>query len=451
MPLHEVRGKLYQMEPLLAPAGTLGAVFLRGWRQKARFGPRVTALFPRNYIVLNMAAIHYLRVGWLLDGKGGPIRRDLLLRLDDGIITAIEAYRADDRPDPAITSDFSQSTLLPPLVDAHVHLFMSATTDRVRRQWQLSASYEQLLPVMQQHAGDFLRHGVLAVRDGGDQGSFALKFRQSPEMPEHLLLKVVGRAWHKEGRYGRIIGRSPRPVETLAEAVAREEQEVDQVKIVNSGYNSLKVYGLETQMQFTAEALRGAVIMASAAGRPVMVHANGREPVRGALLAGCHSIEHGFFMGRENLEMMAERGIFWVPTVYTMKAFLANFAQLGGDAARQVVVGNLDHQLEQLALARQLGVPVALGTDAGSLGVHHGQSLAEELQLFLDAGYSLTEAVTCATANGAKLLGIRDFGVLDKGQAATFLVVAGAPAELPGALRSLQHIYLQGTPLALHR
>jgi imidazolonepropionase-like amidohydrolase len=410
-----------------------------------------TSLSSLGNTVVVMAAIHYLRVGWLLDGKGGSIRRDLLLRLEDGIITALEAYREGDRPDPAITTDFSQCTLLPPLVDAHVHLFMSGTCDKARRQWQLSASYEQLLPAMRQHAGDSLRFGVLAVRDGGDQGGYALRFRQSPEMPEHLLLTVVGRAWHREGRYGRIIGRSPRPDENLAEAVAGEEQEVDQVKIVNSGYNSLKVYGLETQMQFTTETLRAAVIVASEAGRPVMVHANGRDPVRGALLAGCHSIEHGFFMGRENLEMMAARGIFWVPTVYTMKAFLANFAQLGGDAEQQVVAGNLDHQLEQLALARQLGVSVALGTDAGSLGVHHGQSLGEELQLFLEAGYNLTEAVACATTNGAKLLGIRDFGILEKGQAATFLVVPGAPTELPGTLRSLQHIYLRGTPLTVHR
>lgn len=387
----------------------------------------------------------------MIDGKGGSIHRDLLLRLEGGIITAIEAYRPGDHPDPKATIDFSQCTLLPPLVDAHVHLFMSATSDRERRQWQLSASYEQLLPVMQQHAGDFLRFGVVAVRDGGDQGGYALKFRRSPAMPEHLLLKVVGRGWHKEGRYGRIIGRSPRLGETLADAVAGEEQEVDQVKIVNSGYNSLKVYGLETKLQFTATELRETVMVASRAGRPVMVHANGRDPVRAALLAGCHSIEHGFFMGRENMEMMAERGIFWVPTVYTMKAFFDNLAQLGGDAERQVVAGNLDHQLGQLALARQLGVPVALGTDAGSLGVYHGQALGEELQLFLDAGYSVTEAVACATANGAKLLGIRDFGILEKGQVATFLVVPGAPTELPGTLCSLQHIYLRGTPLALHR
>jgi imidazolonepropionase-like amidohydrolase len=407
-------------------------------------------LFPFLCLEVVMAAIRYLRVGWMFDGKGGPIRRHQLLRLEGGIIAAIEAYRQNDRPDAAITADFSQCTILPPLVDAHVHLFMSGTTDRARRQWQLSASYEQLLPAMSRHAGDFLRCGVLAVRDGGDQGGYALRFRQSPAMPESLLLKVVGRAWHQEGRYGRLIGRSPRPEETLAEAVAGEEQEVDQVKIVNSGYNSLKVYGLETTRQFAVEALRAAVAVASEAGRPVMVHANGREAVRDALLAGCHSIEHGFFMGRENLEMMAARGVFWVPTVYTMKAFLANFAQLGGDAERLVVTRNLDHQLEQLALARQLRVPVALGTDAGSLGVHHGQSLVEELQLFLDAGYSLTEAVTCATAHGAKLLGIRDFGILEKGRAATFLVVPGAPTQLPGTLRSLQHIYLQGTPLTLH-
>ena len=174
-----------------------------------------------------------------------------------------------------------------------------------------------------------------------------------------------------------------------------------------------------------------------------MVHANGRLPVQLAVVGGCHSIEHGFFMGRENFELMAEKGTFWVPTVFTMKAYGINIHAAQAGADRQVVEKNLDHQLEQLAMARELGVNVALGTDAGSLGVLHGESMVEEMKLYKKAGYSLAETIRCATHNGARLLGIDDFGLLANGKTATFLVSRGAPAQLPRKLSYLEEIYFE--------
>ncbi len=156
-------------------------------------------------------------------------------------------------------------------------------------------------------------------------------------------------------------------------------------------------------------------------------------------------------MGRENLQLMAEKGTFWVPTVFTMKAFLMNFAHAGAHADRQVIEKNLTHQLGQLTLARMLGVNVALGTDSGSLGVLHGESMVEEMKLFQKAGYNLAETVRCATSNGASLLGLDDFGLLIKGRAATFLVVRGAPSQLPRKLFYLEDIYRNGQPSTFYR
>jgi imidazolonepropionase-like amidohydrolase len=127
-----------------------------------------------------------------------------------------------------------------------------------------------------------------------------------------------------------------------------------------------------------------------------------------------------------------------------MKAYAANvtFAKAGAD--RQVIEKNLNHQLEQLAMARELGVKVALGTDAGSLGVLHGESMVDEMKLYKKAGYSLAETVRCATSNGAELLGLDDFGRIAPGKTATFLVARGAPAQLPRKLSYLEAIYLDG-------
>ncbi len=398
-----------------------------------------------------MSKTTYILAGWLIDGSGGPIREKMLLKIVDGGFAAIEPYPPDNLSDSCEVVDLSHCTLLPPLVDSHVHLFMSGSIDQRIRQWQLVADYDALRPIIGQHLHDLFSHGVLAARDGGDRGGFALRYSTEKKMHKGIILKHTGRAWHQKGRYGSLIGRYPEADETPAEAYNKENDAGDQVKLVNSGLNSLKIFGKETQPQFTAEEIAQLVAAAKRQGKKVMVHANGRKPVRLAIEGGCHSIEHGFFMGPENLQLMAEKGTFWVPTLFTMKAYAANINYVQADANRQVIEKNLNHQIEQLAMARELGVNVAMGTDAGSLGVLHGESMVEEMKLFKKAGYSLAEIIKCATSKGSELLDINDFGLIAPGKTATFLVARGAPAQLPRKLSYLEAIYLDGEPSELYR
>lgn len=101
--------------------------------------------------------------------------------------------------------------------------------------------------------------------------------------------------------------------------------------------------------------------------------------------------------------------------------------------------------MEQLAYALECGVNIALGTDAGSIGVQHGKAVAKELELFINAGFSLPKAIRCATFNGAQLLDIEDnFGYLAKGRPANFIAVRQAPDQLPAKLSDLEAIYLEG-------
>ena len=188
--------------------------------------------------------------------------------------------------------------------------------------------------------------------------------------------------------------------------------------------------------------MKDAVDAANFLGLSTMVHANGKIPVEIAVKSGCRSIEHGFFMGMENLRRMADQDIFWVPTVHTMKAYCKHLKEKGlveGAAGK-----NLDHQLEQIFQARRMGVSVALGTDAGSLGVHHGVSVIEELRLLMEAGFSVNEAVTCATLNGARLLGLDGIGVIAKGMIANFVAVKGEPSDLPDSLDRMELMVVNG-------
>ena len=381
-----------------------------------------------------------IRAGWLIDGRGGPVRRNVRIAVKDGIIAGLwDAPAEPEISAPDAIPDFSGCTVIPGLVDSHVHLTMSGSADEEFRKKLRAASYESIRRVIGDHLQGQLNHGVVAVRDGGGVRGYALRCAQG--YPGPVCVRAAGRAWHREGRYGRLIGRSPAKGLGLAEAIRQDGDRADHLKIVNSGLNSLTEYGKQTAPQFDLAEMSAAVKAAAQRGLSVMVHANGAEPVKVAVAAGCRSIEHGFFMGKDNLARMADKGVTWVPTVVTMLAYARIFEQTGRnpDVARRT----LDHQLEQLATARRLGVTVALGTDSGSPGVDHGAAVIEEMQLFMQAGYSLPEAIPCAAVNGARLVG-GEFGLIEPSRPATVVIVEGSPSTLPEGLKNVRAVFIGG-------
>ncbi|MGE0084288.1 MAG: amidohydrolase family protein [Desulfococcaceae bacterium] len=384
----------------------------------------------------------WVQAGWLIDGRGGPVQENVLLHIADGTVREIRNIREADTNLPEMLN-LSDCTLVPGLIDSHLHLFMSGTGDLAVREKQLNAGFEEMKPVISGHLEQLLGCGVLAVRDGGDYAGHSLQYRNlyMDKMPVRIM--SPGRAWRKDGRYGRLIGRPPGKGRSLAEAIAAESAGIDHVKIVQSGINSLKEFGKQTPPQFDLDELTQAVAAAHSLGLKVMVHCNGNLPVASAIQAGCDSVEHGFFMGEENLKRMADRGVFWVPTAITMKAYAQHLApgSLEAGTARRTYL----HQAEQISLARELGVSIALGTDAGSLGVFHGLSVREELKILMQSGFSVSEAVKCATCNGAGLLGISaEAGRIASGYPAIFLAVKGKPSDLPENLKQVRIFRKQG-------
>jgi len=391
----------------------------------------------------------YILAGWLLDGEAGPIRENMILETRGHHIVAIRSGTLKDLGRGNVL-DLSDCTLLPGLVDGHVHLFMSGSVDPSVRERQLSASYGEAGPMIRKHLAASLRHGIVALRDGGDCRSHALRYKRerrsgNEETPE---MKAAGKAWHAPGRYGRLVGRPPYKKHSLAQSVAKGQKGADHVKIVQSGLNSLVDFGKETVSQFPLEGLKKAVLCAHKKGLKVMIHANGKTPVREAIESGCDSLEHGFFMGTENLRRLAEDQIPWVPTVFTMEAYARTLPQ--GSAESDGARRNLDHQLDQIRQAKDLGVRIIVGTDAGSMGVHHGEAVREEMRLLLAAGLSIGEAVRSATSAGAAVLGLgRRAGCLVPGSPATFLAVRAKPEGLLDALETPQEIYVKGVPVLL--
>jgi imidazolonepropionase-like amidohydrolase len=381
------------------------------------------------------------RVGWLIDGSGDPAVENRIVCVVDGRIQQIIENHQPVDPQMEIV-DMSDCTVFPALVDSHVHLVMSGTTELTRRKKQLRSGYDERKHIIAKHVRQHFDCGVLAVRDGGDSKGDTLRYKieTADASGRGVTIASAGRGRNAPGRYGKLIAVPVKENETLTQSAFGATSERDHLKLVNSGLNSLTQFGVETPPQFGQEDLTQVVSTAKKYGQPIMIHANGTIPVELAIQAGCDSIEHGFFMGEENMRRMAENGVTWVPTAITMKAYI-NYLQNQGrrcdPSFADVSKKNLNHQLLQMSTARQLGVTLALGTDSGSPGVHHGTSVKEELELFIQAGFSVEGAIRCASRNGALLMGLSDRGKIAPGMRADMMAVRASVEKVPDALHQI--------------
>jgi imidazolonepropionase-like amidohydrolase len=214
-------------------------------------------------------------------------------------------------------------------------------------------------------------------------------------------------ALYKTGGYGARFGiavNTPGSIKT--EILRLKNAGADIIKTMASGMVSLKHPGSVTPGGFDREELHIIVQEASGLGLGVMAHANGEAAVLAAAEAGVRSVEHGFFMTERALELMARKGVFWVPTT----GALARAADAAASPeARQFVSGLMQQHLGMLGLAHALGVSLAVGTDCVLPDPIYGNAYDAELACFRKAGISEEAVLKIASEDGARLLGIDNF------------------------------------------
>jgi len=381
--------------------------------------------------------------GSLIDGSGGEIRRNVFLAMRNGIITSIGSA-ADLPPTPGTTIvDLSHCIILPPLVDCSVSMTRSPALDRRVRSAADEGGLADKAAMLEQHIGYCHSHGVLGVADCDDPIGLTARYPGRPPLGDSIEIRTSGP-----------LIRNPEDYAGTADT--------DFLKIA---YSTDIEEGDAAPPRLSPEDLHR--IMGQKGGRKAVVVANGRQQVAEALSAGCDAIEQGYLMGEGNLRKMAERQVLWIPSLVRARNGLDG-ASGGGDVAcrfstRYVAPGKsnpgaealwkklLADQMAQLRLAGKLGVTTAVGTGAGSIGILHGESVVEEMKLFIKAGWSLEETVRCATENGARFFGMKKLGALTIGHQATFLITRGAVQQLPRKLAYLEGVYIDGVPSATYR
>ena len=370
--------------------------------------------------------------------------------VEDGVVVVHDeniasVSRGADLPPEADVVDLGDVTLLPGLIDAHVHLVWNASAEP----HELVAREGRALTALRcsHSAALHLRAGVTTVRDLGATDALSVDVARAVGLGVLPGPRVVaaGRVVAMTGGHAWFLGREADGPDAVRQAVRDElKGGANCIKFMASG----GVYGHAEEPgapQLTVEEMRAGVEEAHKAGRKVAAHAYSVEAISNALDAGVDSIEHGSFLDAKTAERMREEGIYLVPTISVYAAMYAKGPELGApEYIQRKTPEVLDASREAFRLALEVGVPIAAGTDCGAPGHPHG-SLPEELRLMVEAGATPMQALRFGTAAAAELLGIGEYlGTLEPGKKADLVAVSGNPLQDIGALRDVRLVLRNG-------
>lgn len=380
----------------------------------------------------------------IITGTGEPPIPGSVVIEADRIVDLVEGARPPSGT--ARTVDCGGRTLLPGLIDVHVHI--AALDANLREQRRRYFDSEASLRIGR-NLEQLLDQGFTTVRDaGGADAGFRRAVEQGLVAGPRLL--VSGRPLSQTGGHGddRLptehgdVGACGARVGMAGHVVdgpdqvrwaAREElrRGADQLKVMAGGGVMSPTDRLESA-QFSLPELRAAVETATAAGSYVLAHAYTPAAIAQSVAAGVRSIEHGNLLDQPSAALLAEHGVFLVPTLVTYEKLHEEGEQHGLSRENLDKLGRvIDAGLDSLRIAQAAGVKIASGSDLlGSMARHRGRELAIKAQVLGPMG-----AIVAATRTNAELLGLADqVGTIAPGRQADLIVVDGDPLADPGLL-----------------
>jgi imidazolonepropionase-like amidohydrolase len=396
----------------------------------------------------------WLRVGTLLDGVSTAPLPNAHLVYDKNQILFVGSESPprdlirEGQKEPDI--DLAEYTLLPGLIDSHAHLFLEGgELDPSRRAAYLNQTPATLLALARQRLQKLVCRGILAIRDAGDKDGVGLALSKLYAGPDRPLMPYVdspGAAIHHRGRYGSFMAE---PIEDHASprqcVEARVQAGADRIKLIPTGIINFKRGQVTSEPQMTVDEVRDLVAAANSLGKQTLAHASGEAGIERAIEGGVDTIEHGFFLCPDQLAKMRDHHIGWVPTFAPVQKQLDHAQQMGSDAQ---IISHLKTILNRhaatLITARQMGVEIIAGSDAGSYGVAHGVDFLYELELMERAGLRPLEVINAASGTASRRLAFKEqFGQIKAGFLSRFLVTRHAPLNGIGRLRRQRFIVFE--------
>ena len=384
-------------------------------------------------------------IRWLDPGTGTATEHQTITFEGDTVAAIGDAV--GEAPEGA--HDLAGATVLPGLIDAHVHV--ASDTSRSPGFGPPPAQHgEPPRPaglaqyILAATADRILRSGFTTVRDVGayDDEVLALRAAIDAELVPGPRVYTCGRIISATAPGGEIFHSMYREADgpwEMRKAVREQlKRGAEFIKFMATGARSVVLEDPEPA-QMTLEEMKAIVDEAHRMGKRVAAHAEGLEGTRWALEAGADTIEHGLALHREPklLDDMAERGTVLVPTISTFHDLAERFANIFPVVLVEQAKRQLDEAMRTVDTARRAGVTLALGYDSGPPG-----SSAQELMRLLEAGLSVSEGLWAATLGGAAALGRDDLGRLAVGSRADAVAIDGRPDEDPTVLTRPEAIRL---------
>jgi imidazolonepropionase-like amidohydrolase len=392
-----------------------------------------------------------LRAARMLDVVNGRLMEPgEVLVADHRIIAADSRIPA---PADAEILDLGNQTLLPGLIDAHIHLFLHPGAEDLQT---VEESIPQRVIRAVLAARDDLMAGFTAERDMGTEGAGSADTAVRDAINQGLIpgprLRISGNAvdvlgGHEDAnRFNpeqHVLSNATRANGTAELITVIREQfkeGADFIKIYETGHDSLDNGHFSTPYQYSEAELSAAVQETARVGKHVAVHATGEPGTLFAAKAGVASIDHADQLSEETMRLMRERQIFAVPT-FTISEYFAQHA-LNPDQQKRLQQ-SLELHVQEFQKQLKAGVPMAVGSDVGPFP--HGTQ-AREFELMVQYGMSPASVLQADLISGAKLLGWNgQIGQLKPGFWADIIAVNGNPLTDIGALKRVTFVMKNGT------
>lgn len=386
----------------------------------------------------------YIKAGRLIDGTGAPAKENMAITIEDGKITAIGPIATP--PEGAEVCDCSGKTILPGMINCHVHVGSEAIGDPLGMPRD-QMNHTDLVIAACRHLNAYLQSGVTYVRSMGSADCVDIEVRNAIKSGRLKGPGIVaaGRCITMTGGHGWKNG-----IEVDSPGEARKacrqmlKKGCDVVKIMATG--GVMTDGVEPgSPQLTVEEMKAAVDEAHKAGRRTATHAQGNQGIRNAMAAGLDTIEHGCYLDEEIIAQMVERGTYLVPTLCAPHFIIEAGVEKGVPeyAVRKSKIVT-DNHCRSFQMAYKAGVKIAMGTDAGTPYNFHERS-AIELELMVKNGMSNMDAILSATKVAAECICIADnYGTLEVGKMADLIAVEKDPLADITALQDVAMVWKHG-------
>ena len=402
------------------------------------------------------SATTWIHAGKLIDGESNRVRSEVTIVVEAERITSVQNGYQEPQ-DGSVVIDLKAYTVLPGLMDMHTHLGHEHSPGRFLEKFTRSEAEVALFAAMS--ARKTLDAGFTTVRDLGDEYNVTVALRNAidkgivPGPRIYTSAKSIattgGHADPTNGYRPNLRGNpGPRqgvingPDEARQAVRQRYKDGADLIKITATG-GVLSVAKSGRNPQFSTAELEALIETARDYDMPVAAHAHGTEGMQRAIRAGVRSIEHGTYMNRETMQLMRERGTYYVPTILAGR-WVAEQAKIDGffpDIVRPkaAAIGPLIQQT--FSAAHKAGVKIVFGTDSGVSP--HGEN-AREFALMVEAGMKAMDAIKSATSVAAEFLERDDLGVIEAGKLADIIAVHGDPLKTIEAMEKVRFVMKGG-------